>query len=190
VTRATVDRGIRRSAVGGHDAVEACAPQPSRVLHAGHQPKLAPRLQTGLSPLSRVPNRGPVRVTKRSHAVHWEIGSSSGPFSPREFVAPTRGFKPSGARCSPGFSISSGSSPSSPWSGATTGPPLTGLTRGPAPLRERFPSTDTTGASVGCLSECQRTMKLAGLSRDRRTLMRFRTSSSYRAVQRPGAPGS
>jgi hypothetical protein len=87
----------------------------------------------GISPLSRAPDRSPVRVLKRRHAVRWEIGSSSGPFSPREFVAPRRGFMPSGARCSPGFSISSGLSPSSPWTGASTSPPLTGLAWNPAP---------------------------------------------------------
>jgi hypothetical protein len=138
----------------------------------------------------RVPDRSPVRVPKRRHAVRWEIGSSSGPFSPREFVAPGRVFKPSGARCSPGFSTSSGRPPSSPWAGASTSPPLTGLAWGPAPSRERFPATGATGAPVGCLSECHRAMRLVGLSRDRRTLMRSRASSYYLTVQRPGAPGS
>jgi hypothetical protein len=62
-----------------------------------------------------------------------EIGSSSGPFSPREFVAPRRVFMPSDARCSPGFSTSPGLPPSSPWAGASTSPPLTGLARDAAP---------------------------------------------------------
>ena len=83
--------------------------------------------------------RPPARQTEvgvrsgRKHAVRWEIGSSSRPFSPREFVVPGRVFKPPEARCSPGFSTSPGSSPSSPWADASIGPPLTGFTRDPAP---------------------------------------------------------
>jgi hypothetical protein len=189
VARATTDRGIRRSAIGGHDAADtgsAAITRPSCGPPAEAGATLTDRVFSALRPAEPKSDT----LSERIHAVRWEIGSSSGPFSPREFVAPTRGFMPSGARCSPGFSISSGLSPSSSWFGATTDLLSQAWHGGPAPLRERFPSTDTTGASVGCLSECHRTMKLAGLSRDRRTLMRFRTSSSYRAVQRPGVPGS
>jgi hypothetical protein len=121
----------------------------------------------GISPLSRAPNRSPMRVLKRRHAVRWEIGSSSGPFSPREFVAPRRVFMPSGARCSPGFSTSTGRPPSSPWAGASTSPPLTGLAWGPAP-EGAFPR-DRCYGSAGRLPLRVSQSDEAGLSLARQT---------------------
>jgi hypothetical protein len=103
------------------------------VSSAYHRPKSVSRFQTGSSLFIPRARPKPGSRSKQGHAVHRERGSSSGPFSPREFVVSRWLFRPSGARCSPGFSTSSRSSPSSSRAGASIGPPLTGLAPAPAP---------------------------------------------------------
>jgi hypothetical protein len=70
------------------------------------------------------------RTRTQSRASRQGSGSSSRPCSPREFVATSWGFRPTGARCSPGFSTSPRFSPSSPRVDASNDPPLTGLALG------------------------------------------------------------
>jgi hypothetical protein len=90
----------------------------------------------------RAPRPGPKSRTQRLGAMRRVRGAARlQGFAPLErFVATRWRFRPPGARCSPGFSTSPGSSPSLPWAGASTGPPLTGLARARGSRRSYVPS--------------------------------------------------
>jgi len=90
----------------------------------------------------RAPRPGPKSRTPRLGAMRRVRGAARlQGFAPLErFVATWWRFRPPGARCSPGFSTSPGSSPSLPWAGASTGPPLTGLARARGSRRSNVPS--------------------------------------------------
>jgi hypothetical protein len=190
MARATVDRGIRRSAVDVDHAAKT-------VLHSHRASftRATGRIRRHACTdrvFSALPHSGPKSVARSDAETCSTLGDR----------LIFRAFLPSRVRCTRTgvyavqgpvlswvFNLSR-ASPSSPWAGATTSPPLTGLAWGPAPLRERFPSTGTTGVPVGCLSECHRAMRLVDLSRDQQTLMRSRASSFNHATWRSGAPGS
>jgi hypothetical protein len=103
--RATTDRGVRRSAKGV--SWTEWKPGSTSISRPSYEPPAEAGDALSDRVLSALPHARPksgVR-SERRHAVLWEIGSSSGPFSPRKFVALRRVFRPSEARCSPGFSI-------------------------------------------------------------------------------------
>ena len=99
----------------GRSRCHAFGPRPARALAVGAEAR---------------------RTRTQSRASRQESGPSSRPCSPREFVATSRRFRPTGARCSPGFSTSPRFSPSSPWVDASNDPPLTGLALGVTPPKE------------------------------------------------------
>jgi hypothetical protein len=57
--RATPDRGVRRSAVSGRRRYGCLSFRSRRSSFACHQPKLAPRFQTGCPPFFLLPDRSP-----------------------------------------------------------------------------------------------------------------------------------
>jgi hypothetical protein len=147
---------------------------------------------------SCAPGPEPGARSGQRHAVHRERGSSSRPFSPWKFVAARQRFRPPGGpvlswvfnlfRVSP--LIASGP--------CLHGPSSHRLGRAPVPedgrslgrtSEESRPRPGLRRVPTGCLTESQRTMRLADLSRDRRTLMRFRAFSCYLAVWRAGSSG-
>ena len=98
---------------------------------AGHRPRSMSRLRTGsgFCPHARQTEvRGALWADSMRH--FGKKARLQG-LSPLESpLPPTGGLDLAGARCSPGFSISPGLSPVSPWADASIGPPLTGLAYG------------------------------------------------------------